>query len=88
MKKETINKLKELMCQRDGIWNERLAWEIKKRKNSALQQLIDKVESGDGDDMDDDNLYMVYGKELNNKFISRIKTIDDEISGLLHTNTT
>ena len=76
------------MCQRDGIWNERLAWEIKKRKNSALQQLIDKVESGDGDDMDDDNLYMVYGKELNNKFISRIKTIDDEISGLLHTNTT
>tara|TARA_B100000676_G_C17462545_1_gene524529 strand:+ start:230 stop:496 length:267 start_codon:yes stop_codon:yes gene_type:complete len=83
MDNEKINKLKELLCKRDGVWNERLKWEIERRKNHSLNELIEKVENGHGDEMDKDNLHMVFGKELQIKFLDNIKTIDEDISNIL-----
>ncbi len=83
MGNEKINKLKELLCKRDGVWNERLKWEIERRKNHSLNELIEKVENGRGDEMDKDNLHMVFGKELQIKFLDNIKTIDEDISSIL-----
>ena len=83
MENLTIIKLKELLCKRDGLWNERLRWEIEKRKNQNLDELIEKVENGEGDEMDKDNLYMVYGKDLKIKFLENIDDIDKEIGEIL-----